>query len=137
MLSQATICSLWDSLQRCCSAWCLVSRPAFLASSQDTTAYQKCTLVEQMLNPIGPYPPVFSSWIHYLLQFFFNFLLSQKGRWNRGHRVVVWSTWVNKLPDRGKEATEHVAGRVQLPSLLFCVISFRSAVKYFRLYQQI
>ena len=75
VLSQTTICSLWDSRQCCCSSRCLVtSRPGCLASSQS----KNCTLVEmQMPNPIACHLVLFACWFHCFLLFLFIYFLQK------------------------------------------------------------
>lgn len=54
LLSQITICSLWDMDSFLCSSVVLpgVTQQGCPASSQDAKAYQNCTLVEHKFYPI-------------------------------------------------------------------------------------
>lgn len=83
-------CGMW-TLGCFCSAWCLVSQPGCLASSQETTAYQTCTL--RCFIP----PPTIS---HCLLvgstvscNSYFFIAESQGWRYG-GQRGIVWATEV-------------------------------------------
>lgn len=98
VLSQTSICSLWDVdstallfyLVSCFPTW----MPCFITG---TTAYQNCTLVEEMHYPITRYHPLFACLLYCLLQFLF--FAESQGRWNGGHREVVEATGINKLSD--------------------------------------